>query len=322
MTSAAHAISFEAAASPSCPVCREATDAVFLTRNEIAAELAARDQFFAARLDRTVARTPLATDHWPLTTGLRDLTDVVLGTPAAIFRCMRCSVLIRDEVPGEEAFRDDRYDEGTLELLHATHREAFAQKESDYRSLLPASARVIEVGSYVGGFLSTAATWGWEVVGADIGRDAVRFCRELGLDARCTHLEECGLAAESFDAVFVWNCFEQLAAPAALLAEARRVLRVGGFLVVRIPDADFYIRHTSVAVLAYNGLLGWPHRFGYDAQSVRWMVENREFLFVRALRRPAVRPLRETMVPWAREEESRVIGNSNHGWLELTFRKY
>ena len=323
MTAAAEAVFAEAAprprASPPCPLCERPARAVFLNRTEIADELMARTPFFARRLGHRFSRNEL-----------RDVTESVLGTPAAILRCMRCGVLIRDGAPGEEAFRDDPYDERVLARLHETHVSAFRAKETDYRPLLPAHARVAEVGSYAGGFLSVAAEWGWSAVGADIGRDAVRFCRGRSLDVRCAPLRDCSLGDGSLDAVFVWNCFEQVAEPGALLDDARRILRPAGLLAIRVPDADFYIRceqereagsEPALAVLAYNGLLGWPHRFGYGAVTLRRLVEKHGFTFAGALRRPAVRPLREAMRDWAREEEKAMIGEANQGWIELTFRK-
>ncbi len=298
----------------SCPVCERPTGAVFLSAAEIAAELDARDRFFAHRLSRRFSRQQL-----------RDLTNVVLGTPSAILRCMRCGLLIRDAVPGEEVFRDDRYGDDVLEGLHDAHALAFREKEIDYRSLLPPRARVVEVGSYVGGFLSVAAEWGWSAIGTDIGHDAVRFCRGLGLDARCLQLHECELEDESFDAVFVWNCFEQIADARILLAETHRLLRAGGLLAIRIPDAGFYMQHrqdgSALAVLAYNSLLGWPHRFGYDCLTLRRLVERHGFAFLCVLRRAAMRPLRDALRGWARQEEAAMIGGVNHGWIELTFRK-
>lgn len=301
----------DAGARWSCPGCERAPH-VFLTEDEVAAELEARDRFFAARFSRSVSRDEL-----------RDITDVALGVHAAILRCMRCGILIRDEAPGDALFRDDVYRDDAMLRIHETHVRAFREKESDYRSLLRPHARVLEVGCYAGGFLAVAAEWSWRAAGTDIGRDAARFCRRRGFDARCLSLRDCELDDESFDAMFIWNCFEQLSDPRDVLAETHRVLRTGGLLVIRIPDAAFYIhsRSRDVRVLAYNGLLGWPHRFGYDEEALRRMAEPYGFTFTTTLRRAAVRPLREAMFGWARDEEAAVLAGAGHGWIELTFRK-
>ncbi len=307
---AAAAIPLEATAHASCPVCEKPAGVLFLSPADVAEELAARDRFFGARLDHHLPRELL-----------RDVTSAVLGTPAAILRCVRCGVLVRDAVRDEEVFREDRYDDRVLQLLHEAHVRAFEEKESDYRALLPHDAPVFEIGCYAGGFLTAAKRWGWRASGADIGRDPARFCRGLGLDVQCVPFDECALDAQSLDALFVWNCFEQIPRPVALLAETRRVLRDRGLLVLRVPDAALYIREQQEAVLAYNGLLGWPHRFGYDTASLRRLVQQQGFAFLRTLRRPSIRPLREAMHAWAQEEEARLLAEERHGWIELTFRK-
>jgi SAM-dependent methyltransferase len=301
--SVATAVAFAEARSVRCPECDHPPTHVFRTREEIAAQLAMRDAFFAHRL---LARTEL-----------RDVTDVLLGTPAGILRCAACGILVRDDAPDDDAFRDDRYEAHVLASLHEAHAAAFREKERDYRSLLRAGACVVEVGSYVGGFLAVIREWGWDGVGVDIGRDASRFARGLGLDVRSQAFEKCGFARESFDAVFIWNCFEQLAAPRATLAEAYRVLRPFGVLVVRVPDAEFYASCRSVASLAYNGLLGWPHRHGFDAAALRRLVAEQGFAVQRVVRAPAIRPLRNALQTWARREEAAAA----LGWIEIVFQR-
>jgi SAM-dependent methyltransferase len=289
---ASAAIAFAPLRTTVCAHCDESPAVTFRTRDEIAAELATRDAFFASRLERHFSR---------------DVTNVLLGTPAEILRCDACGILIRDGAPDDEAFREDRYERAVLESLHAVHTVAFREKEADYRGLLPSGARIAEVGSYVGGFLEISRQWGWQAFGVDIGRDTSRFSQSLGFDVRSEPLEQCGFERASFDAVFIWNCFEQLAAPRVALIEARRILRRSGVLVLRVPDAGFYAQSRSVAALATNGLLGWPHRFGFDAAALRRLAAEHGFVPQRVLRATAIGPL---LRPY------RALG-----WLELTFRK-
>lgn len=290
-----------------CPICGQQPAEVVRSREDIESELAARDRFFAERLKPRAARRPL-----------RDVTDNTLGVAAAILRCERCGVLVRQGAPGEGVFSGDHYDDSELALLHQNHAEGFRAKADDYRSLLPSSARVVEVGSYAGGFLTAAAEWGWSAVGTDIDEDVVRYCRSIGLDARRMHFEGCAFEASSLDAVFVWNCFEQLPNGAAVLTEAARVLRDGGLLVLRVPDAGLYLRETE-PVLAYNGILGWPHRFGFTVESLRRFAERYAFSFRAALRRPVIRPLEQSLVDWALAEEAALLTPDRCGWIELSF---
>jgi SAM-dependent methyltransferase len=285
-------------ASARCPQCDQVPATLFRTRKEIAGELAMRDAFFAQRQ---------AEKHPPAT--WRDLTRMLFAEPADILRCEACGILVREAAPEDEAFREDPYELAVLETLHRIHAIAFHEKEPDYRGLLRSGARVVEVGSYVGGFLYTAADWGWDAFGVDIGVDTSRFARSLGFDVRSRRLEDCGFEREAFDAVFIWNCFEQLSSPREALEESRRILRSAGVLVLRVPYAEFYTGTRSVAALASNGLLGWPHRFGFDLGALSRLTEEHGFVFQRVLRAPAILPLGEELRTPA------------PGWIELTFRK-
>jgi len=294
-----------------CPLCGGRPAQRFLDRNEVAAELAFRDRFFSDRFER-----PLAPEE------LRDVTNVLLGIPADILRCRTCDVLVRDEAPDENAFRADHYDECVLRSLHVTHADAFRAKDADYRPLLPPGSRVAEIGSYVGGFLSAAREWGWSAIGCDVGEDTARFTREAGFDTRCVCFEDAGFATDSLDAVFIWNCFEQLPACRDTLDAIHRTLRHDGLLVIRVPDAAFYARNreSSRPVLAYNGLLGWPHRFGFNEEAIERLASQHQFALQRVLHRPVIRPFRNAMRSWAQEEESALIGEQTFGWMELTYR--
>jgi SAM-dependent methyltransferase len=286
---------------PSCPSCGRQPNRLFRSREEIAAELATRARFFERRLNRRYS--------WE---ELRDLTNVVAGVPSEVHICDSCHILVRSDPPDEQHFADDDYDDAILRSLHAAHVAAFREKRRDYEPLLPPGARIMEVGSYVGGFLVAAREWGWKAAGIDVGRSVNRFVASLGLDVH-SRFERC-------DAVFNWNCFEQMNDPAVALEGARRLLRPGGILVLRVPDADLYIdRHDSVRLLGYNALLGWPHRFGFSISSLCALASRHGFEVVRVLRRPAIRPLREAMLPWARAEERALMRGRNLGWIEVTF---
>jgi SAM-dependent methyltransferase len=260
-----------------CPSCREEPSERFLDARAVEDELALRRRLLPRG---------------------RDLTDVALGTPADILRCARCGILIRDDA-GDDVFREDRYCAAVLRALHELHSAAFRAKRSDYRALLPRGARVVEIGSYAGGFLRAASEWGWRGAGVDIGADTARFTASLGFEMSFD------FASRTVDGVFVWNCFEQLADPRALLAAARDALRDDGVLVLRVPDVDVYVRRRDLRVLAANGFLGWPHRHGFGVAALRRMAAEHGFALCRVLRRAPLPPLPAT----------------HRGWLELTFRK-
>ena len=106
---------------------------------------------------------------------------------------------------------------------------------------------------------------------------AVSFARALGLSAEEAVLEELP-GSERYDALGVWNCFEQLPDPRATLRRARTLLRPGGVLALRVPNGAFYLRWRAwlhgamhplaTALLAHNNLLAFPYRYGFTLGSL------------------------------------------------------
>ena len=220
------------------------------------------------------------------------------GRVVDLYECGRCGLLVRGDLDDDftAIYEDDPYDDVVLEHFLERDIRLFAAKEDPYAALLPRGARVVEVGSYAGGFLHVAAGWGWKATGIDIGEDVARFANARGYETlRCT-LQDCAFAAASLDGVFIWNCFDQLPDPAGTLAEALRILKPGGLLVVRVPNALFYrlcqpllrfagrasddglAEHTITKVMGYNNLLGFPYQYGYAPPNLRLLVERHGFV--------------------------------------------
>ncbi|HKB81328.1 MAG TPA: class I SAM-dependent methyltransferase [Thermoanaerobaculia bacterium] len=288
------------------------------TAEEVADEIELRRRFFLARL-----RGPVDGEE------LRDLTEMTTNEPAAIR--YRDGVLVRDDpIRTPVRFAQDHYDERTLRRLHALHVEFFAAK-TNIRDALPSGSRVLEIGSYAGGFLEVARRWRWKATGVDIGQDTAEFARAIGFDTTTERFERCGFAAESFDGVFIWNCFEQTPDPPELLARSFAVIRRGGLLALQVPDGGVYreaerafrdgepriAESPIVQQLAYNNLLGFPHRFGFSEESLTRIVTAAGFE-LRGIRSvPAIRPLRDRLTDSAREEEARVAP----AWIEALFTR-
>ena len=107
-------------------------------------------------------------------------------------------------------------------------------------------------------------------------------------------LEDSSLSRGAFDAVFIWNCFEQLPDPEDTLKTVRRMLKPSGLLVIRVPNLSFYraLRHSrdlGRKALAYNNLLGFPYLYGYSMRTLDWLMQRMGFEHVRGLTRSCLR---------------------------------
>jgi SAM-dependent methyltransferase len=102
-----------------------------------------------------------------------------------------------------------------------------------------APGRVLEIGCGTGERLVRLRERGWEVEGQEIDPPAAAVTVErLGRSAR-VHvgpLEELALPASSYDAVVSSHVLEHVYDPAAVLCEARRILRADGVLTAITPN--------------------------------------------------------------------------------------
>jgi SAM-dependent methyltransferase len=237
----------------------------------------------------------------------RDLTDALAdgrrlmhSTPVPILSCGSCGSLFRDPqmVPDDlvARYENDAYGEAELERLY---RRGVVRCERDRQWLrtlgLESGTRVLEIGSYVGALLSFLRRIGCEATGIDVGRGVSEFARARGLDVITEVFEPGALPARSFDAVVVFNCFDQLPDPAASLDAIRQVLRPRGTLLIRTPNADF-VRHAHRPRLRRlanaSGVLGVPFVRCLSARALDQMV-RRQGLVPVCLRAGRVRP-----APW------------------------
>ena len=98
--------------------------------------------------------------------------------------------------------------------------------------------RLLDVGAGPGFLVSAASARGWDAVGLDLNEWAAEHARdEVGVDVRVGRLDEHAFAGERFDAVTMMDVVEHVADPDALLANAARLVRPGGVLVLLTPDA-------------------------------------------------------------------------------------
>jgi SAM-dependent methyltransferase len=97
--------------------------------------------------------------------------------------------------------------------------------------------RVLDVGCGNGDFLATLARRGWHVSGTDLSAVACDQARGKGIVTHEGPLTEANLPATDFDVITLWHVLEHLPDPTVELAEARRLLRDDGLLVLEVPNS-------------------------------------------------------------------------------------
>jgi SAM-dependent methyltransferase len=314
-----------------CPICGSAAFVPKHGRREMEFEIALRSRFVSGRLD-----------HKPQPTELMDLTTFMHGGPEPILACSTCGLTMRDE-PDKASYPDDVYDRDLLAHLYPRYLAAFRDKARQCVDALPARADVVEVGCHLGAFLQAAEEQAWKPVGLDVGECTSDFCRRSGMRVKRNSIEDAPFANHSMDAVFIWNCFEQLENPVATLRAAHRLLKRHGVLVVRAPNFGFYEtsrrlarkksrRGPALRALAYNNLLGFPYLTGYNPALLTSFVGQQGFQPVKGfsstvITMPFADPSRK-----AQEESAAVnapyrnsIGNDPAAlqgpWIEILYRR-
>lgn len=269
-----------------CPCCGSRVFELVVPEGELAHEMHLRDVFAVTRSKNR------GNDQ-----DLQDRTSFTHDKAVDLIACNTCGLLVRDELDEDftEVYANDRYDPEVLDQFLIRDIAFFSQKQDPYATLLSPGARVVEIGSYAGGFLHVATSWGWQVEGIDIGEDAARFANSRGYRTYQVTLEERAYSDNSLDGLFIWNCFDQLPNPASTLLEAFRILKQGGPIVIRTPNAAFYQLcrqeldlsgetadvdlndHAMTRILGYNNLLGFPYQFGFSPSNLERLLERTGF---------------------------------------------
>lgn len=255
----------------------------------------------------------------------KDRATFTQSEDRTIVACTACGTVLRVPRPSpqqvEETYAEDEYGHEALEKLAANQDAFFAGKlpqlEHELAGLGP-GARVLEIGSFVGGFLRAAQERGWRATGIDVGEETTRFTRERGFDVLRGDVLELDLQP-GFAAAFVWSTFDQLGEPEAVLDRVRGLLAPGGLLVLRVPNGRFEtacleLRRRAAGVRrarnvlcaqAYNNFVTFPYLTGYTPESLTGLLAVHGFDVVRVAGDTILRLADDRTLPFAVREEKR-----------------
>ena len=163
----------------------------------------------------------------------------------AIVRCAGCGLVYTGEDPAQIDFAQlygEAYYTGGSDQVFADYigqeaaRRASARRKLWGLRLRKSSGRLLDVGCAAGFFLAEARRY-FEVSGVELSEFSSRHAREkLQLNVITGTLQSAQLPADHFDVVTLWDVIEHVPDPVAVLADAARVLKPGGLLVLTTGD--------------------------------------------------------------------------------------
>ena len=291
-----------------CVVCGHADADLVASADDVRAEV---EELWAFHDRRLRAGTPP-----------RRLLDRVAFSerPAlGIVRCRECGLVYRNPVerPREltEIYARDELSADVMRALYDAQRAAMHGQAQRLRRALGRGGSGLEVGSYVGAFLGAAREEALAVEGVDVNPAANAFARSMGFTVHDGDLVAFD-RDRRFDAIAIWNTFDQLAEPRAALAAVHTLLRDNGVLAIRVPNGAAYLslrrrlrggspigRRAARAALAMNNLLGFPYRTGFSPAPLERLLTETGFEVFDVWGDVLVPTADEWTRPWARVEE-------------------
>ena len=221
---------------------------------------------------------------------LTDRTVFSQAAPLGLVRCTVCTHIYRRPRESPETLRreyaDAALNDSVYDSLFESQRLAYRAQVRRLRKFAGKINHGLEVGSYMGGFLAAAREARMSFTGIDVNPAAARHGSRQRLHISTSSLEEVG-ESSSYDAIVIWNTFEQLPDVRAAARASRRLLRKDGVLAVRVPNALFYLRWRrglngpfgwwAERALVHNNLLGFPYREGFTPRSLRRLFDDTGF---------------------------------------------
>ena len=145
-------------------------------------------------------------------------------------------------------------------------RMVWARVVESVAALQPAlGGRWLDVGFGDGALLTTAAEFGYQVVGVDARADSVRLMREAGYEAHASLFEDFSSEAR-FDVVSLADALEHMPFPKQALLKAHGLLRPGGLLFLSMPNSDAHVwaKLSRENANPYWGEIEHYHNFGRE----------------------------------------------------------
>jgi SAM-dependent methyltransferase len=143
--------------------------------------------------------------------------------------------------------------------------------------LSPGRGLIVDVGCGGGAFLAASQARGWKGLGVEPSHDAAAHARQRGLTVHEGAWPVAAIADCSVDAVTFINVLDHLADPLGALRAAHRVLKPGGLLYVRVPNAPVHVLIRRVLGCVGLGRIAVLHLHGFGRRSLSAILPRMGF---------------------------------------------
>jgi|GEM_PF-500323 len=163
--------------------------------------------------------------------------------PRGIVRCPVCGLVYRNMRNSEAAIRQ-YYTSSTTDLLSPEWIRGREKVFLPYLKRLSGcrnTNRILDVGAGHGFFLASCRQNGWDCYGLEPSSACRQYAKaKFGIRLDASDITDLNIDGK-FDVVTFWNVLDHLNDPKRALQSAFGLLRPGGKVLVRCPNADFHI---------------------------------------------------------------------------------
>ena len=170
-------------------------------------------------------------------TSEKDDTEFILNT------CEKCGLIYQNPRPTSltiQKYYPDSYSPYNNKSKYLKLFNRISNNEKKCVLKFIRSGNLIDVGCASGYFLHEMQQTGqFNLTGVEFSSYASQRAREEhGLDVFTGNLEAANLQAGQYDVVTMWNVLEHVYDPVGTVNEVFRILRPGGFFIVRVPNPN------------------------------------------------------------------------------------
>jgi ubiquinone/menaquinone biosynthesis C-methylase UbiE len=166
-------------------------------------------------------------------------TNCGFGSHGTIVECGNCKIIYVQEKISQEKI--SAYYEVVDDPLYFAEQKAREKTFKDYlvklEKYFPHKGKLLDVGTNTGLFVKVAKNSGWQALGLEPSKEAVRFAKKrYGLSLINKPFEKNTFPKESFNAIAMWDVIEHFTDPIEELQKVYWQLKPGGVFAFSTTD--------------------------------------------------------------------------------------